>query len=135
MIKGDDASAEAHRKFYDEYNAVLDLPAEYYLDTIRTVFQEHSLPLGTWTMPFEGRTVRVAPEDIRKVALFTIEGELDDISGVGQTSAAFDLCSALPKAMKRQMVAAGAGHYGIFSGRRWREIICPQIRAFVREHA
>ena len=135
LVRGDDEDAESHRKFYDEYNAVLDLPAEYYLDTIRTVFQEHSLPLGTWTMPFEGRTVRVAPEDIRKVALFTIEGELDDISGVGQTSAAFDLCSALPKAMKRQMVAAGAGHYGIFSGRRWREIICPQIRAFVREHA
>jgi poly(3-hydroxybutyrate) depolymerase len=135
LVRGGDDDAESHRKFYDEYNAVLDLPAEYYLDTIKTVFQEHRLPLGTWEMPFEGRTMRVAPEDIRRVALFSIEGELDDISGVGQTSAALDLCRNLPKTMKRQMVAQGAGHYGIFAGRRWREIICPQIRDFIREHA
>jgi len=135
LVRGDDDDAEGHRKFYDEYNAVLDLPAEYYLETIRTVFQEHRLPLGVWDVPFEGRTMRVTPSDIRKVALFTIEGELDDISGVGQTSAALALCSGLPQAKKRHLVAEGAGHYGIFSGRRWREIICPQIRAFIREHA
>jgi poly(3-hydroxybutyrate) depolymerase len=135
LIRGDDEDAESHRKFYDEYNAVLDLPAEYYLETIRTVFQEHRLPLGLWHVPFEGREIRVAPEDIRKVALFCIEGELDDISGVGQTAAALDLCKGLPKSKKEYMVAEGAGHYGIFSGRRWREIICPKIRAFIREHA
>jgi poly(3-hydroxybutyrate) depolymerase len=135
LVQGDDEDAETHRRFYDEYNAVLDLPAEYYLETVRTVFQEHRLPLGTWDVPFEGKVIRVAPEDVRKVALFTIEGELDDISGVGQTSAALELCRNLPKAKKRQLVAEGAGHYGIFSGRRWREIICPQIRSFVREHA
>jgi len=135
LVQGDDEDAEGHRKFYDEYNAVLDLPAEYYLETIRTVFQEHRLPLGTWEVPFEGRTMRVTPSDVRKVALFTIEGELDDISGVGQTSAALELCSGLPKGKKRHLIAEGAGHYGIFSGRRWREIICPQIRAFIREHA
>jgi poly(3-hydroxybutyrate) depolymerase len=135
LVRGDDEDAESHRRFYDEYNAVLDLPAEYYLETIRTVFQEFRLPLGTWTMPFEGREMRVAPQDIRRVPLFTIEGELDDISGVGQTSAALDLCSRLPGSMKRQMVAQGAGHYGIFSGRRWREIIAPKIRAFIREYA
>jgi poly(3-hydroxybutyrate) depolymerase len=135
LVRGDLEDAEAHRKFYDEYNAVLDLPAEYYLDTIRIVFQEHRLPQGTWELEFEGRNVRVAPEDIRDVALFTIEGELDDISGVGQTSAAHGLCRNIPKAMQRHLIAKGAGHYGIFSGRRWREIIYPEIRAFIRRHA
>lgn len=135
LVRGDDDDAESHRAFYDEYNAVLDLPAEYYLETIRTVFQEHRLPLGTWEVPFDGQVRRVAPEDIRKVALFCIEGELDDISGVGQTAAALDLCSGLPKKMKQYLVAEGAGHYGIFSGRRWREIVCPQIRDFIRAHA
>lgn len=133
LMRGDDEDAEGHRKFYDEYNAVLDLPAEYYLETIRTVFQEFRLPLGTWEIEFEGRRIRVAPEDIRKVPLFTIEGELDDISGVGQTSAAHALCRNLPDSKKRQLIAQGAGHYGIFSGRRWREVICPQIRSFIRE--
>jgi len=135
LVRGDDEDAEGHRKFYDEYNAVLDLPGEYYLETIRTVFQEHRLPLGVWDVPFEGRVMRVTPADVRKVALFTIEGELDDISGVGQTSAALELCSGLPQSKKRHLVAEGAGHYGIFSGRRWREIICLQIRTFIREHA
>jgi poly(3-hydroxybutyrate) depolymerase len=135
LVRGDDDDAETHRAFYDEYNAVLDLPAEYYLETIRTVFQEHRLPQGTWELPFDGRSMRVAPEDIRKVALFCIEGELDDISGVGQTAAALDLCRGLPKDKKQSMIAQGAGHYGIFSGRRWREIIRPKISAFIREHA
>lgn len=131
LVKGDLEDAEAHRRFYDEYNAVIDLPAEYYLDTIRIVFQEHRLPEGTWTI--DGR--RVAPEDIKTVALFTIEGELDDISGSGQTQAAHDLCSGLPKGRKRHLTAAGAGHYGIFSGRRWRETIYPELRQFIRAHA
>jgi poly(3-hydroxybutyrate) depolymerase len=130
LIKGDQDDVDAHRRFYDEYNAVLDLPAEYYLDTIRIVFQEHRLPEGTWYVDGE----RVAPEEIRNVALFTIEGELDDISGSGQTQAAHDLCRGIPEADKRHLTAIGVGHYGIFSGRRWREMICPQIAQFIRAH-
>lgn len=128
LIKGDDEDADAHRRFYDEYNAVIDLPAEYYLDTIKIVFQETRLPKGTWYV----RGERVAPEDIKSVRLFTIEGELDDISGSGQTHAALDLCKGIPKSRKKQLTAEGAGHYGIFSGRRWREKIYPQIRDFIR---
>ena len=131
LVRGDDDGAEGLRQFYDEYNAVLDLPAEYYLDTIRTVFQEHALPLGRWAVWFEGKRRKVVPGDIRKVALFTVEGELDDISGSGQTMAAHDLCTGLPKSMKRHLTAPGAGHYGIFSGRRWRESIYPQVREFI----
>lgn len=132
LVRNDLDDAEAHRKFYDEYNAVLDLPAEYYLDTIKFVFQEHALPNGTWEMPFEGKQMRVAPEDIKVPSLFTIEGELDDISGCGQTQAAHDLCTGIPQARKRHLTALQAGHYGIFSGRRWREIIYPQLREFIR---
>jgi poly(3-hydroxybutyrate) depolymerase len=131
LVKGDQEDVEAHRRFYDEYNAVLDLPAEYYLDTIKTVFQEHALPKGTWHV--RGR--RVAPEDIRSVALFTIEGELDDISGSGQTQAAHELCKGLAPAQKQHLTAQGVGHYGIFSGRRWRENIAPRILDFIRAHA
>lgn len=129
LVRGDEESAESHRKFYDEYNAVLDMPAEYYLETIKTVFQEHRLPKGTWEVG--GKLVR--PQDIKTVALFTIEGELDDISGAGQTQAAHELCSGIPEHMHRDYVAEKAGHYGIFSGRRWREIICPKIGEFIRE--
>jgi poly(3-hydroxybutyrate) depolymerase len=131
LVKGDQDDVDAHRRFYDEYNAVLDLPAEYYLDTIRIVFQEHQLPNGTWHV--RGR--RVVPEDITQVALFTIEGELDDISGSGQTEAAQELCRSIPKGQKKHLTAKGVGHYGIFSGRRWREMIYPQIREFIRAHA
>lgn len=131
LVRGDMDDAESHRKFYDEYNAVLDMPAEYYLDTIRIVFQEHALPQGTWEVEFEGQKRRVAPEDITDVALFTIEGELDDISGLGQTEAAQRLCSGIPESRKSHMVVPGAGHYGIFSGRRWRESIYPEVRAFI----
>ncbi len=130
LREGDNESAEEHRKFYDEYNAVLDMPAEYYLETIKTVFQDHALPLGTWDV--EGKRVR--PQDIKSVALFTIEGELDDISGSGQTSAAHDLCSGIPKEMKQHYTAPKCGHYGIFSGRRWREMIAPKIGEFIRAH-
>lgn len=131
LVRGDDDSAEAHRKFYDEYNAVLDMPAEYYLETIKTVFQEFSLPKGTWTVG--GQLVR--PQDIESVALFTIEGELDDISGAGQTQAAHDLCTGIPADKQQHFTAPKCGHYGIFSGRRWREIICPMIGEFIRKNA
>jgi poly(3-hydroxybutyrate) depolymerase len=134
LVRGDLDDAEAHRKFYDEYNAVLDLPAEYYLDTIRIVFKEHQLPLGKWFVNFEGKRLRVAPEDISRVALFTIEGELDDISGSGQTQAAHGLCVNIPRAHQQHLTAEACGHYGIFSGRRWREYIYPQIRDFIRAH-
>ena len=106
LIKGDDDNAEAHRQFYDEYNAVLDMPAEYYLDTIRTVFQDFALVNGTWEV--NGRLVR--PQDITKSALLTIEGELDDISGAGQTRAAHDLCSGIPRARQFHYDVEGAGH-------------------------
>ena len=134
LVRGDLNDAEFHRQFYDEYNAVIDLPAEYYLDTIRTVFKGHQLPLGEWFVKFEGKRIRVAPEDIKNVALFTVEGELDDISGSGQTEAAHGLCSSIPKAHQQHLTAKDCGHYGIFSGRRWREYIYPQIRDFILAH-
>jgi poly(3-hydroxybutyrate) depolymerase len=107
------------------------MPAEYYLDTIKTVFQEHRLPLGTWVVKGQ----RVAPEDIKTVALFTIEGELDDISGSGQTEAAHELCKGIPKTRRQHFEAPKCGHYGIFSGRRWREVIYPKIHDFIRTSA
>lgn len=135
LIKGDDTSVEAHRKFYDEYNAVLDMDADYYLETIRTVFQDYKLVHGTWdVLSPDGKTERVRPQDITTTALFTVEGELDDISGSGQTEAAHDLCSGIVRKEQRHLEAKGAGHYGIFSGRRWREVVYPQVRAFILEH-
>ena len=130
LIKGDMLDADSHRKFYDEYNAVLDMPAEYYLDTIRTVFQEFALVNGTWMV--DGQLVR--PQDIRDTALLTIEGELDDISGAGQTRAAHGLCTGVPEEHHFHCDAMGAGHYGIFSGRRWREFAYPEIRSFILAH-
>ena len=127
LVRGDDSSAESHRQFYDEYNAVLDMPAEYYLDTIKTVFQDFALVNGTWRVA--GELVR--PQDIQTTALMTIEGELDDISGAGQTRAAHDLCIGIPKAHQRHYDAMGAGHYGIFSGRRWREQVHPEVIEFI----
>jgi poly(3-hydroxybutyrate) depolymerase len=131
LREGDNESAEEHRKFYDEYNAVLDMPAEYYLETIRIVFQEFQLPRGVWEV--EGKLVR--PQDIKSVALLTVEGELDDISGPGQTEAAQALCSGIPRSKKEHYVATKCGHYGIFSGRRWREMVCPKISDFIRKHS
>ena len=135
LVRGDLEDAESHRRFYDEYNAVLDLPADYYLETIQTVFQEFRLPRGTWQVPVDGQVLRVAPEDIRGVRLLAVEGEFDDISGVGQTAAVLDLCSGLDANRKSYFLAKGAGHYGIFSGRRWREIIYPHIRDFIADAA
>ncbi|RYF80086.1 MAG: polyhydroxyalkanoate depolymerase [Comamonadaceae bacterium] len=133
LIKGDDASAEAHRKFYDEYNAVLDMDADYYLETIRTVFQEFSLVNGTWDVKNPaGEIERVRPQDIKDSALLTIEGELDDISGSGQTQAAHGLCTQIENG--EHFEVKGAGHYGIFSGRRWRDQVYPRVRDFIASH-
>lgn len=128
LIRGDDDSADSHRQFYDEYNAVLDMPAEYYLDTIKTVFQDFALVNGTWQVNGE----LVKPQDITTTALLTIEGELDDISGAGQTKAAHDLCSGVPRSRAFHYDAEGAGHYGIFSGRRWRDKVYPEVRSFIQ---
>ena len=135
LLKGDDTSAEAHRKFYDEYNAVLDMDADYYLETIRTVFQEFMLVNGTWDVKNpQGEVERVRPQDIRKTALLTVEGELDDISGSGQTAAALKLCSGIAADAKRHYEVKGAGHYGIFSGKLWREKVYPEVCEFILAH-
>lgn len=130
LVRGDGDSAEQHRRFYDEYLSVMDLPAEFYLQTIETVFQKHALPNGTWV----SRDRKVEPAAIRKTALMTVEGELDDISAPGQTIAAQRLCSSLPDDMRKVHFQTGVGHYGIFNGRRWRESILPEIRGFIRSH-
>jgi len=130
LVRGDDDSAEFHRDFYDEYNAVLDMPAEYYLDTIKVVFQDFALVNGSWRVG--GELVR--PQDIKTSALLTIEGELDDISGAGQTRAAHELCTGIPKSRQFHYDVVGAGHYGIFSGRRWREKVYPRMREFIASH-
>jgi poly(3-hydroxybutyrate) depolymerase len=135
LIKGDDASTEAHRKFYDEYNAVLDMDADYYLETIKVVFQDFSLVNGTWDVKsVNGKMERVRPEAIKTTALLSVEGELDDISGSGQTQAVHDICSGVPKSQQVHFEAKGAGHYGIFSGRRWREHVYPVVKAFIMSH-
>jgi poly(3-hydroxybutyrate) depolymerase len=131
LVEGDGESADAHRRFYDEYNAVMDLPAEYYLETVERVFQRHALPKGE--MMVAGQRVR--PELIKGTALFTIEGELDDISGNGQTEAAQGLTKGIPARDKQHFEAKGVGHYGIFSGRKYREMIYPRIRDFIAKHA
>jgi poly(3-hydroxybutyrate) depolymerase len=130
LVEGDGESADAHRRFYDEYNAVMDLPAEYYLETVERVFQKHALPNGQLVVAGE----RVRPEAIKASALFTIEGELDDISGNGQTEAAHGLTKGIPAKNKQHFEAKGVGHYGIFSGRKYREIIYPRIREFIAKH-
>ncbi len=127
LVRGDGDNADSHREFYDEYNAVLDMPAEYYLDTIKTVFQDFALVNGTWKVG--GDLVR--PQDITGSALLTVEGDLDDISGAGQTRAAHGLCTGVAKAHQFHYDAKGAGHYGIFSGRRWRENVYPEVRRFI----
>lgn len=136
LIKGDKESTEAHRKFYDEYNAVLDMDADYYLETIQTVFREFKLVKGTWDVKnLQGKIERVRPQDITTTALLTVEGELDDISGSGQTASAHDLCTSIPQNQRTHYEAKGAGHYGIFSGRRWREMVYPVVKQFILDHA
>jgi poly(3-hydroxybutyrate) depolymerase len=131
LVKGDGESAEGHRRFYDEYMSVMDLTAEFFLQTIKTAFQEHALPKGT--MHSRGRTVE--PSAIRRTALMTVEGEFDDISGVGQTVAAHELCSSLPPDRRQHHLQKSVGHFGIFNGRRWRAEVKPRIAAFIRANA
>ena len=134
LIKGDGASVEAHRTFYDEYNAVLDMDADYYLETISTVFQDFKLVNGTWEVKnLKGKAELVKPGDIKTTAVMTVEGELDDISGSGQTRAALDMCTGVADSLKKHYEVIGAGHYGIFAGRRWREMVYPAIKAFILE--
>ena len=136
LVRGDESSAETHRKFYDEYNAVLDMDADYYLETIKTVFQDFSLMQGTWDVRSpQGKLERVRPQDIKNTALLTIEGELDDISGSGQTRAAHDLCTGIENKPTKHYEVPGAGHYGIFSGRRWRQQVYPRVKAFIAENS
>ena len=135
LIKGDDVSTEAHRKFYDEYNAVLDMDADYYLDTIKVVFQDFSLVNGTWDVKSpSGKVERVRPSAITTTALMSVEGELDDISGSGQTRAVHEICTGVVSTQQRHFEAQGAGHYGIFSGRRWRDLVYPEVKAFIQGH-
>jgi poly(3-hydroxybutyrate) depolymerase len=129
LVVGDGESADGHRRFYDEYMSVMDLPAEFYLQTVETVFQKHALPEGRMV----SRNRKVDPGAIRKTALMTVEGELDDISGVGQTKAAHALCSSLPEKLRRHWEQPGVGHYGIFNGRKWREEIMPRVAEFIRK--
>jgi len=127
IAKGDTAKADQIKTFYDEYFAVLDLTAEFYLETVSLVFQEHALPLGELTY----RGMKVEPAAIRRTALLTVEGERDDICSVGQTSAAHDLCSGIRPYRKRHHLQTGVGHYGVFSGSRWAGQIYPQVRAMI----
>ena len=131
IIAGNVEAAAAHRRFYDEYFAVMDLPAEYYLETVQRVFQEHDLPRGT--LMHRGRPVR--PEAIRRTALLTVEGERDDICAIGQTMAALDLCPNIPLGMRQHHLQTGVGHYGVFSGRRWASEVYPKVRAMIEAHS
>jgi len=130
LVKGDGDSAEAHRKFYDEYLAVMDLPADFYLETIRKVFIDHRLATGE--IQFEKK--KVNPKAVTGTALLTVEGENDDITGKGQTKAAHDILSNIPKSKKHHYEQPDVGHYGIFNGRRFRESIGPKIKAFIKEN-
>lgn len=127
LLKGADLDAKKHEKFYEEYNAVMDLPAKYYLETLENVFIDQKLAKGTLKVDNE----LIDLTKIKNTRLFTIEGELDDISGPGQTHSAINLCSSLNEKHKQKQTIPGVGHYGVFSGRRWREVIYPQIRDFI----
>ena len=127
VVTGELAKARTHRDFYDEYNAVMDLPAEFYLETVRRVFQDHDLPLGR----LDVRGQLVDPAAIRRTALLTVEGEADDICSIGQTVAAQDLCARLRPAIKRHHLQTGVGHYGVFNGRRWANEIYPLMREMI----
>jgi len=127
LVVGDDDSAASHRRFYDEYLAVMDVPASYYLQTVETFFQKHDLPDGR--MKVRGRPVHV--HAIERTALMTVEGEMDDISAPGQTIAAQTMCSGIPQDRRMQYLQPGVGHYGIFNGRKWRSEILPRIHAFI----
>ncbi|MFA9200036.1 MAG: polyhydroxyalkanoate depolymerase [Cypionkella sp.] len=131
LTVGDNESADATKAFYDEYRSVCDMTAEFYLQTVEEVFQKHSLPNGTYV--HRGEPVDLGA--IRDTALLAVEGERDDISGIGQTRAALALATGLPESKKQYLLAEGAGHYGIFNGSRWRDKIAPVVEAFVATHA
>jgi poly(3-hydroxybutyrate) depolymerase len=128
LVKGDGDDAQKHRDFYDEYLSVMDLTEEFYIQTLVEVFQKYSLANGTMMH----RGVLVDPNAITRTALLTVEGENDDISGIGQTQAAHDLCVNIPEAMQRDYIQPGVGHYGVFSGRRFKSEIYPRMRDFIR---
>ena len=130
LVQGEDLEADATKAFYEEYRSVCDMTAEFYLQTIDVVFQDHALPKGE--MLHRGR--RVDPAAITDIAILAIEGEKDDISGLGQTKAALDIATNLPDAMKRYYVAEGAGHYGIFNGSKWRTKIAPVVEEWMAAH-
>ena len=130
LVVGDEDSADATKDFYEEYRSVCDMTAEFYLQTIDVVFQRHLLPKGE----FEHRGVRIDPAAMKDVALLAIEGERDDISGIGQTRAALDISTGLPASRKKYHLARGVGHYGIFNGSKWRERIAPVVEDWIRAH-
>ncbi|MBW4331861.1 polyhydroxyalkanoate depolymerase [Stakelama sp. CBK3Z-3] len=131
LVQGDEESAEATRSFYDEYRSVCDMSAEFYLQTVELVFQTHALPKGE--MRHRGRLVK--PSDITDTALLAVEGERDDISGLGQTKAALTLADKLPAKMKKYHMAEGAGHYGIFNGSKWRTKVAPVLEKWISAHS
>lgn len=131
LVAEDKAAAEMHRAFYDEYLAVMDLPAEFYLETVKRIFMDHDLPLGKLT--YHQRLVK--PDMIRKTSLLVVEGERDDICGLGQTAAALALCAKLPRVLKHRHVQRGVGHYGVFSGKRWENEIYPLVREVIHASA
>jgi poly(3-hydroxybutyrate) depolymerase len=128
LVGGDATSALAHRQFYDEYGAVMDLPAEFYLETVQRVFQEHHLPTGRLT--WRGQVVN--PAAIRRTGLLTVEGERDDICAIGQTVAALDLCSGIRVNLKQNHLQTGVGHYGVFAGKRWAREVYPRVREMIQ---
>lgn len=130
LVQGDDDSADATKDFYDEYRSVCDMTAEFYLQTVREVFQNHSLPKGE----LMHRGQRIDPSTIKDVGLLAIEGEKDDISGLGQTKAALTISTGLPDEQKKHFIAKGVGHYGIFNGGRWRTIIAPVVEEWIALH-
>jgi poly(3-hydroxybutyrate) depolymerase len=130
LVAGEDLQAEATKAFYDEYRSVCDMTAEFYLQTVEVVFQQHALPKGE----FMHRGLRVDPGAIARTALLAVEGEYDDISGIGQTKAALDIASHLPEPQKRYFLAPKVGHYGIFNGSKWRNTIAPVVEEWIAEH-
>ncbi|MDB5671937.1 MAG: phaZ [Alphaproteobacteria bacterium] len=130
LVQGDGESADSTKGFYEEYRSVCDMTAEFYLQTVDVVFQRHLLPKGE----FEHRGVTIDPGALKDVALLAIEGERDDISGIGQTRAALDISTGLPAKLKKYHLARGVGHYGIFNGSKWREQIAPVVEDWIRTH-
>ena len=130
LVDGDEESATATQKFYDEYRSVADMTAEFYLQTVDAVFQRHLLPKSE----LKHRGKKVDPGAIKDTALLAIEGERDDISGIGQTKAALDISTALAKAKKEYFLAPEVGHYGIFNGRKWREKIAPVVEEWIAKN-